>query len=89
MRLHCSITANQFQRMAYNVIDFKTWHTLQLWTENLPHDRAFAVQLHWLLPLQFLPQDASICDGKDGSNVDTVSTTSSQPMTHFDVPFLA
>ena len=79
----CSITANQLQRMADNVIDFQTWHALQQWTVNLSLDRAFAAHLHWSLPLHIWLQYTSIYDENDGSNVDAASTPS-KPANNFD-----
>ena len=82
----CSITANQLQRMADNVIDFQTWHALQLWTVNLSLDRAFAAQLHWSLPLHSLCRYTPSYDEKGGSNVDAASAPSKPAMMLIDAP---
>ena len=82
--------------MAYNVIVYKTWHTLQLPTENLSHDSAFVVQLHWSFSLQSLQDGAPHLEDQEGIRIMTASHTPSLAMVRFmcqiavaNVPFWA
>ena len=62
--------------MAYNVIDYKTWRTMQLPTGNLPLDHALIGLWHWPLSLQ---NDEPACGEDDNICIPTVSITLSLP----------
>ena len=62
--------------MAYNVIDYKTWRTMQLPTGNLPLDHALIGLWRWPL---FLQKDKPACGEEDDTCIPAVSITPSLP----------
>ena len=62
--------------MAYNVIDYKTWRTMQLPTGNLPLDHALIGLWRWPL---FLRKGKPACGEEDDTCISAVSITPSLP----------